>query len=69
MSNYKTYTAKVGANWGFAGANREDEITFEMPENATPEEIQEEADKLAFEWACEYLDCWAETPEQEAGKQ
>lgn len=45
-----------------------DEILFEMPDNATAEQIQEEVDKLAFEWACNYLDCWAETPELEAGK-
>lgn len=64
----KTYKAKVGANWGFVGSERDDEIVFDMPDDATPDQVQEEAYKLAFDWACEYLDCWADKPELEDGK-
>lgn len=65
----KLHKFKVGASWGFAGANREDEIEFEMPDDVTPEEVENEAHKLAFEWACEFLDSWAILiPQPEGGK-
>lgn len=56
------YKVKVGASYGWVGTKTRDEIEFEMPDNATPEEVQKEADKLAWEWACERIDCYAEEP-------
>jgi hypothetical protein len=63
------YKAKVSGNWGFINADRDDEIEFEMPDDATPEQVEDRAAELAFEWACEYLDVGAydieKLPQQE----
>lgn len=55
----KAYKAKVGAKWITEGSGIDDEIEFDMPDDATKEQIEEEAHKQAWEWASQYLDSWA----------
>lgn len=55
----KIFKAKVGAKWTTEGSGMNDEIEFEMPDDATKEQIEKEAHKLAWEWAAQYLDSWA----------
>lgn len=55
----KIYIAHVSGNWGFTGCDRNETIEFEMEDDSTAEEVEKEAQKLCWEWFCEYADCSA----------
>lgn len=55
----KTYKFKVSASYGFAGAKREDELTIEVPDDTSDDEVEGIAQKECWEWAADFVDCAA----------
>ena len=50
---------------GVADAGQEDELTFEMSDNATEQEIEKEAYNYCEQWANNYIDYGAQVISQE----
>lgn len=49
-------TFQVKLSIGFPGATREGELTIEVDNDATPEEIENEKESAATDWMNNYLD-------------
>lgn len=66
------FKIKMHLSIGYQGSHNEEDY-FEVPDNATPKEIEEEAERFTNEWADNYIDLGytytKEQPDKEAGKQ
>ena len=52
---------KMWVSIGYANADREEVEEFEMPDDATPEEIEEQKESIARDWMNNFLDWgWAD---------
>lgn len=48
---------EVGGNWHTASS--EDKLELDLPDDSTDEQIQKAIDEAAWDWFCQYADCWA----------
>lgn len=47
---------KTHLSIGYANANREDELELQVDDDATPEEIEKDAEQLVNDWSTNYID-------------